>query len=380
MATCFIFTRYLLEESCLVTRFNDQGIPDLASGTYSFSEIRALQEGYKTILVYPSDWASLHDLELPWLTDRKARAAIPFALEDKLTQPVESLHFAFDKAHYSQGRYEIAVLEKQKIQSLMDIFTREAIEFDAITLDWYALPANTAIIVGSTALINSTEFKGALSPELASAFHSIFHQTDNFIFQDSLSNRDLPNQEVLAENSWIWISRKLLENKALNLCQGELQHATYALQIKKGYGYLAGFAGLWLILLLALNGYKLHLVNNKLENTEQQIAVIYKQFFPEAKQIINPRFRINQLMGDTLGKAQSSFWNLINKLSQAMADSKVTLEQFRFQNQILVATVLCPDFASLEQLEERLKKLQLNVKQSQAANRDQQVIATLELK
>lgn len=380
MATCFIFIKYLQDAGCLITRFNDQGASDLEARHYSFAEIREFQKGYRTLLVCPCERVSLLDVELPWLAERKARAAIPFALEDRLTQSIEDLHFAFDKEHYLNGHYEIAVLEKQQLQNLMGIFTEEAIEFDAITLDWYALSADESILTGSSTLINSPDFKGALSPELASAFQSLFTRTHNFVFQDSSSEIEIPDKQLLPENSWIWISRRLLESKPLNLCQGELQHATHALQIQKGYRYLAGFAGLWLIMLLAFNAFKLHMVNSKLEDTNQQIAVIYKQFFPEAKQIINPKFRINQLLGDSAGNAQSSFWNLLDKLAQGIANSNVKIEQFRFQNKTLVATLVCPDFANLEKLEERLKQLQLKVTQTQAANRDQQVVATLELK
>jgi general secretion pathway protein L len=75
-----------------------------------------------------------------------------------------------------------------------------------------------------------------------------------------------------------------------------------------------------------------------------------------------------------------NFLAILNKLAQGIKDSNVTIEQFRFQNKTLIITVVCADFATLEKLEDRLKQLQLNVAQTQAANRDQQVVATLELK
>jgi general secretion pathway protein L len=299
MATCFIFTQYLQENGCLITRFNDKGEQDIEAKHYSFVEIAKLQEGYKTIIVYPCNWTSLLELELPWLAERKARAAIPYALEDQLTQPIEILHFAFDKQRYRNGRYEIVVLEKQKLIDLINTVLAEGIEFDIITLDWFALSVNESIFIEDTAIIDSKEFKGPLSPELAVVFQSVFNECTNYIFQDSKPGIELPNKQEIAEKSYLWLSKRLLENKPLNLCQGALQHGTSSLQILKGYRFLAGFAGLWLIIMLGVNAYKLHVVNTQLEDTNQKIALIYKQFFPDAKQIINPKFRISQLLGDT---------------------------------------------------------------------------------
>lgn len=380
MATCFIFTKYLQENGCLISRFNDEGDPDLEARFYSFAEIRDLQTDYKTILVYSSQQASLLDLELPWLAESKARAAIPFALEDRITQSIELLHFAFDKKHYSDGIYKIVVLEKEPLARLIETFDNNSIEFDSISLDWYALNSNESLFIEETAIINSPDFKGALSPELAIAFPAVFQGCTNYLFQDSIVHFELPNQQKIPEASYLWISRRLLNANLLNLCQGEFQQGKSTMQIKKAYRYLGGMAALWLVALLATNAFKLHMVNSELAKVDQQIATIYKQFFPEAKQVINPRFRINQLLGNSLESAQSNFWNLINKLADGIRTMNVTIEQFRFQNKTLVVSLICSDFASLEKLEDKLKQSGLNVSQTQAANKDQQVVATLELK
>lgn len=380
MATCFIFTEHLQDDGCLITRFDNEGKPDLEAKHYSFAEIQTLQEGYKTIIVCSSDLVNFADLDLPWLAERKARIAIPFALEDRLPQPIELLHFAFDKQHYRNGHYEIVIIEKQYIRDLMNQLIAEDIEFDSITLDWYALKENEAIFIGETAIINSVEYKGALSKELAAVFHNVFHSCTNYVFQDSVEIVELPNKTILTEPSFMWISQRLLDVKPMNLSQGEMHHGTAALQIKKGYQYLAGLATFWLILLIGANAYKLHIVNKQLTQVNQEIAVIYKQFFPDAKQIINPKFRINQLLGNSLNNAQSTFFSIIDKLSKGIKDSNVTLEQFRYLNKILLITISSPDFATLEKFENSLKQQQLTVNQTQAANRDQQVVATLELK
>lgn len=379
MPNCYIFTQYLQEDGCLMLQLDDDGEEILAPQHYDFAELRRLQDDSKTILVYPATKVSIFDLELPWLPDKKARAAIPYALEERLSQPVELLHFAFDKRHYKNHHYEIAVTETQGLLDLMDIFARHDVEYNQITLDWYALHPQEIICTADTLLINTEQFKGALSPELSLAFKKMFDDCEVFTFPDCKNILELPNSHMQEEASTSWIAKRLFANKPLNLCQGGLQHGTTAERIKKGY-MLAGLAGvLWLTSAIAVNAFNLYTVNQQLEDQEAQIATLYKQFFPDAKQVINPKFRISQLLGNSQSQTRFVFWNLLKKLSQGMHNSPVKIEQLRFANKSLFVTVAAPDFATLENLENTLQDLQLNVQQNQATTRDQQVLATLEL-
>lgn len=107
--------------------------------------------------------------------------------------------------------------------------------------------------------------------------------------------------------------------------------------------------------------------------------MIYHEFFPDAKQIISPKFRITQLLKNNNEEDQNRFWFLLNQFAKVMKNDRITLEQLRFQNKTLSVTLISTDFASLEELENELKKLQLKLKQTQASTHEQQVVATLEL-
>lgn len=378
MDQCFLFTHYLDEQGCLCLKLSPDGTVLSPPAQRNFAEIQTLQVDSNTVLVESGARASLLELELPWLSEQKARTAIPYALEEKLAQSVDELHFAFDKIRYKNGHYLITVIEKQRIQFLMHFLDKNNIQFDIITLDWFALSDQQMLISGSSLLINNDDFKGTLSGDLAQSYIRNHPINELLTFTDSTITVD-SSLVKNTEDSATWIAKKLAQGKPLNLCQGNMQHGTNSDWIKKGYQLAGALCCFWLISLLIVNIINVYSLNKKTATIDQQISVIYHEFFPDAKQVISPQFRISQLLGNNTTNNQSNFWFLLNQFAKAMKGSDTKIEQLRFQNKTLSVTLVSADFATLEQIENKLKKLQLKVKQTQAATREQHVVATLEL-
>lgn len=374
----FLFTRHLNHEGCFCLKLDADGTLSVPPAQCSFAEIQNLQKDCNTVIIETSEQASILSLELPWLPERKARTAIPYALEDKLAQSVDELLFAFDKARYQNNRYQIAVISKQRMQYIMQLFTEMSIEFSAITLDWFALEPEELCVSESTLLVNSSDFQGALAGELAETYIKKHPTNPPLLFSDSQIDYvlDIPKSN---ETSYEWIARRIMKSRLMNLCQGEFQHGRKSDWIRKGYKVAGGLFCLWLISLITVNALNLYFVNKETSKIDAQIAVIYHEFFPEAKQVLSPKFRIGQLLKNNNSEEQARFWFLLNQFSKGMNNDQFTLEQFRYQNKTLFVTLVSADFANLEKLENQLKKLQLKVKQTQASSREQQVVATLEL-
>lgn len=379
MATCFIFTKYLQEKSVLALCFDAEGREIKPLAQTDFATIKSLQTYAKTVLVLPSQMASFFELELPWLPERKARLAIPFALEEKLAQSVDLLHFSFDRKHYQHNKYHVAVIEKQILKNLMETFKALDIEYETITFDWYALHPNEIIEQDDTLLIYSETFKGAMTSILAKSFIPAFKDCKTLVFDDSKPSLELPNPQKEKGQACTFIANRLLHTTPMNICQGEFQHATIFAQIKKGYQLALGLCLVWLISLLGVNALNLQKVNAKNQLLDQKIAVIYKEFFPDAKQVISPKFRVTQLLQENANSAQSNFWNLIKQINLANESTDCSINQLRFQGKVLSITIACADFSVLETFETRLKAQNLKVNQTQASTQEKQIIATLEL-
>ena len=387
MTTTFLFIR----------EFNEQGYPCLVLDekgdivqpleTQDFSVISSLQTIGKTIVVLSCEQFSLHEVELPLLSDKKVRQALPYALEDNLTQPVEELHFCFDRRYFKEGRYLVAVCAQAYLLKIITQLTEQSIHFDLITLDWFALKEQEAALLTQSILIHEHSFQGALETPLAELYlKKIDNDLTLYLFQDSgaflPADSEIPHINIQTSNaqSSVWIALRLLAQKPMNLCQGLFQLKKSTNRLKLWYLASASLFALWLISLLSINGYILHKNSREIAELDQKIEVIYHHFFPDAKQIINPRFRVTQYLKTNTQSGDEDLWLTLTKFSAISQKSPITLEQLNWQNHLLLATIVAKDFKQLDALQNLLKQSNLHIKQTQASTKENKVSSTLEVK
>jgi general secretion pathway protein L len=258
---------------------------------------------------------------------------------------------------------------------------RLELDFDTVTLDWFALKEKEICITDTGLLINTRDFNGALSGEIGESYlNSIEDKSTLYMFNDSFPALKSPSYKVLNHFSAAWIAERLLLNNPMNLCQGELQHGNRQELTRRWYHLAAVLSGVLCMSVILGNAFYLHVVNAKIAAVDSKIAVVYRQFFPAAQQVISPKFRISQLLTTGLNRSESNtLWYLLDKLAGPFHKGQFSLEQFRFQNQVLTVTLVSQNFAALEALEIALQQAQVKVTQLDASTREQQVVATLEL-
>ena len=382
MSTCFVFTEQLDEEQCLCLRLDQQGQVDAPLALRPIHELKTLQQNARTMVVLPTARSSLHTIELPWLGESKARAAIPYALEEDVAQSVTTLHFAFDREHYKQNRYLVVVSDKQFLMDLIAQLDALSIDFDTITLDWFALQEDEACVTEKDLLINDNLFKGSLSGDLIPLYLSNQERSSPLlVFNDSLPSLQNVNLTPVDSVFSVWVAQRLLLANKMNLCQGELQHGTHQHTSKQWYWASAILAGVLITSMLLFKAIYLYLLTTNIATLDTKIAVIYREFFPGAQFVVSPKFRIGQLLStaNSANSGASSLWNLLDKFAQAAKGNQFTVEQFHYQRKVLSVTLVSKDFAALEGLQLRLKQSNVKVTQVQATSHDHQVLATLEL-
>ena len=379
MLTCFLFVETLDAEGCLSLVLNNEAEVVSPLEQRQAIDIRALQVGAQTIVVLPTESSSIFEVVLPKLPDRKARAAIPYALEERLAQNVAALHFAY---HYQGDRYTVVVTDTQRLTCLIEKLEAYALTFDLVTLDWFALQSNEACILEQGLLVRGTLFQGALSVELARLYlQAASEDIQITMFPDSCAALQNPKNTLVDIPSQVWLAKRLLTAQKMNLCQGELSCGRHQSSGKRWYQVSAILVSVWLLSILLFNFWVLHVQNNKIARLDAEIAVVYREFFPNASQIISPKFRIGQLVNAGLNSArEGSFWVLLDKFADAFTGRQITVQQIRFQNRALSVTLTSKTFAALEQLQQRLQQTGVRVTQAQASNQGQQVLATWELR
>ena len=382
MTTCFLFVEQFDDEQFLSLCLDDDGQVGAPLVRRSIDELRALQSNAKTIIVLPAQRTTLHTVELPWLGDRKARAALPFALEEQLAQNVATVHVAFDRKHYQNNHYVVAIIDKAFLKDVMAKFDDLNLSFDLITIDWFALAENEACVTERGLLVNDNVFKGALSGELSALYLKDRPKTEPLLmFTDSLPVKEaVVTSTLVKEPSAVWLAKRLLKSTPINLCQGELQHDTSQQSGRYWYKASAIVAGALLASIVLFNIVYLYALNANIVELDKKIAVIYRAFFPGASQVISPKFRIGQLLkGGSANSDTVSLWTLLEKLAQTINGNQLTIDQLRFQRHVLSVTLTSKNFAALEDLQQRLQQAKVKVTQAQASSQANQVKAILEL-
>lgn len=379
MATCFLFVHHLTDEKCLSLRLDDQGQLDAPLAIRTLEEFRLLQTKTRTIIVLPTESSSLHHIELPWLGSRKARAALPYALEEHVAQHVSTLHVSFDLQYHKNNQYLVTVTDKALLIDLITRLDALNIIFDVITLDWFALNNDETWVGESSFLINDEQFMGVLSAAPA-AIYLANHQNHLTILQFNDSTHALKNPAFkhIDGSFYEWVAMRLFNAKLMNLCQGELQRNTRQQTNVRWYQISAILSLLWLLSFVGVNAYISHVLTKKIKDIDQKIAVIYRDYFPNATHVISPKFRVEQLIKAGNSNHADALWALLDKLAKANKDN-ARIEQLRYQNHTLSVTLSSKDFAALEALELRLQKALVKVTQTQASSHEHQVLATLEL-
>ena len=393
MSICFLFIQSDTLDTFLTVRVDMQGQIEQPLKSRTIEEIRMLQDNARTIIVFPAHWAGLYKVELPLLSERKAREAIPFALEDHLAQSLNQVHFAFDKAHYREGKYEVVVIAKQIMTHWMQQLSDLGIAYDQITIDWFALETGEACVDTDTVLVNAVSFQGALSLDVwdhnAQAWAQELHW---LVFPESRALQERSQVSQHQHSIYLWFAERLCKAKIVNLCQGEFQHATTKTTVMRKY-QLAGILALaWLISFIGIHVGLYTYINHQSQTLDQQIAQSYRVFFPGAQQIISPKARITQLLKQSQSGGNTSLWSLMESFSLALSEVKPTtgdknhvakgipqIESMHYQNPILTVLFLCDNFSALEQIESFLQKRHVQVKQISAATEADKVMAKLEL-
>ncbi|MFY7698220.1 MAG: type II secretion system protein GspL [Legionella sp.] len=379
MATCFLFVQQLDFDECLSVVLDSHGDVQEPLATRSLTELRSLQQhATKTIVVLPANVSSIHEVELPWLSERKAKAAIPYALEDHLAQQISRLHFCYDRHHYQNHKYLVVVTDQLLLAAYIDKLIASAIQFDVLTIDWFALQPNEALCYKNRLLVHEQQLQGALSAELVPLYLAAIpsHIT---IYSETDSINGTNSVIILAEPAELWLAQRLMFAKPMNLYQGDLVIKNSKRSIQSRYMVSGVFLVIWLLTIVLVNVINLYDLSLKHDALDKRIAVIYRQFFPGSKHIISPQFRINQFLKTKNKHNDERLWQLLETLAAALKGQQVRLQQLEFKNSILTISLCSQDFAALERFETKLHQLTVKITQKQASSNEQQVTAVLEL-
>lgn len=352
-----------------------------------------IRENNRIIVIVPAQDVLLTSVSIPKLNRKQLLQALPFALEDQLIDDVANLHFAINHRDVD-GNVSVAIVSKQKMQHWLALLKEVNVTPTAL------IPATLAIPYQSDEwTVCLRDHESWVRTGLYSGF---FCETDNVsaLLQLQLANTSAPKQLTLyrfSEKSFAmdalhvndiqpkpddflpWLMTAYQDNTDINLLQAPYEIQS-TLPTGKKLQKTLGFLAVSCVSLLLVSHIISWVILQHAENrTQQQINLIYKKHFPEAKNIVAPRERLaDKLKRFSSPVNQQDFLFLLSIVSAHLKKSSdIHIQQMDYHDKVLSLKVTAATFDSLDALTEGLKQQHIHVKQQSTTHAESQINATL---
>jgi len=367
---------------------DDAGEPATARQRGPLSLAAAVGRSAKVIVIAPATQILLAEPELPPGSGTRLVRAVPFALEEQLTEDIDQLVFALGKRRASGGT-PVAVVSRSVLQGWLSDLSAAGITPGAIYADMSLLPLNPGQSVlwledgrlsvrrpgklpFSVELAPVTEamiVAGVIADPLAAdlAAHTmesaILYATreDWAVVQDemgTLADRFASLKiQLLPDGPLPWLARSLEGTDAVNLLQGEFAPASTGAGWHKWRTAGALAVGL-LALHVAADAFQLRQAKHASAALDVEISQVFSASMPAVE--MKDARRQMQTRLDRIrhsGPGPQHFLRTLQALSEAISASpNTTIDSMSYRQDLLDMKVTAPSLAALSQLSQRVGK------------------------
>ncbi len=369
-----------IDEAGAPTTMKQRGPLNLAAAVARNARVVVLASAAQILLAEP---------ELPPGSGVKLARAVPFALEEQLTEDIDQLFFALGR-RTAGGRTPVAVVSRSVLQGWITELSGAGIEPSAIHPDISLIPENPGQTVlwleksrlavrrpGSlpfavelTPVSEALVVAGVISDPLEQASESkvlesaILYVTradwarvqDEF---EALAGRFATLKvQLLSEGPLPWLARTLGSTDTVNLLQGEFARTTdYGVRWRQ-WRTAALLAGAFLAAHVAAGALQIHQANHETAALDTQIAQLFSQVMP-AETMQDPRRQMESRLERIRrsGAGPEYFLRTLQALSGAVtATPKTNIDTLSYREQALDMKVTAPSVAALSQLSQLVSK------------------------
>jgi type II secretory pathway component PulL len=180
------------------------------------------------------------------------------------------------------------------------------------------------------------------------------------------------------------LSQGFDEARSINLLQGEYSRREQLEKLIRPWRAAIGLAAAWLLIQGGLLVAEYYHLANKDRQLSEQIIASYKEAFPDAKNIPNPKVQMQRAIEKLKqgGGDQGNWFELLSRAGEVISDTKtMKLRSVRYKEDKMNLDFEITDLASLDDLKARLSKQgELEVDIVSASARGGKVDSRLEVK
>jgi general secretion pathway protein L len=362
---------------------DERGAPTPTRQRGSLSLAAAVWRSGKVVVLAPAAQILLAEPELPPGSGNKLARAVPFALEEQLTEDVDQLSFAIGHRR-SSGGTPVAVVSRSVLQGW--IADLNAAGFDPLaiypdislmpenpgqTVLWLendrlavrrpgAIPFAVELAPVKEALVVAGVIGDPLQPseEPKAKESAILYLTrDDWArvqgdFEDLLEQFASLKVQLLADGPLPWLARGMNTADAVNLLQGEYSRTTDYSERWHRWRLAAGLAAALLVVHVAAQALQIRQAKHESAALDSQISQVFSSAMP-GDASTDPRRQMQSKLERIRksGAGPQYFLRTLQTLSGALAATpKTTISALSYRENALDMTVSAPSLAALSQL------------------------------
>lgn len=394
-------------------RLAGEAVPVAEGKCADISELPA-PAGASLVVSIPGEKVRVHRVQLPRHNRRRFLASLPYALEDRLLHAPESYHFTAFPSDSSEAEIPVAVVDRAYLGSILaslqqndwqllmvcpDYCYIEPPDADTWVLDLSAQPsllrfpgtAGGAIISATMgqqppgALLLALE-QAPVAPQRILVFTADTSLRDKIeAWRELLQSRGI-DVEVASDDSprLTRLSRSPLPARGFNLLTGPYS-------VRRRYGRearrLIPLASLTAALLLvwAVNWFiGINQLQQDYSGLQVAIEETYRELFPDARNLVDPRFQMQQQLETLQQTAPANagtspgFLHMLEQFAAASDGLDTRLLEMRYDENGMSMELSIPDYQVFEDLQSRLGAT-MDITVENAELKDERVYSRIQL-
>jgi len=366
-------------------------VPTQEGSCAEISDIPA-PEGSSLVVCIPGEHVRIHKVKAPARNRRRFFDSLAYALEDKLLHAPEDYHFVPLTKSKSLTDIPVAVISKNYLEGLLNKFKNRGWRVEILLPDYLCIndPASSTWIVyvtedpfllrfpgdGGGAAITGT-FRSQLPGPLLLALERSDEQPQQIQVRlnDDLQKRNAENWSLELEKLSIsllviednqprcnWLSRSASTESNFNLLTGPYASNNNSKNKFRRFMPMAGLAAAVLLTIIAQWMIEGSQIKTEYEEIILTIEKTYKDVFPNARILIDPRFQMeSQLLSFretqlSIEEERSDFLGDLEKLSNILGTDNNQLRKLEYDGKQFIIEVSVTDYEALEKLQQELEK------------------------
>ena len=373
-------------------------VPVVSTGELREAALRA--QGARVVVLAPASPMLTCTATLPPTPAARMRQALPYALEEQFAEDIEHLHFAMGKRD-NAGTLPVVAVARETMNRWQGLFSAVELRPHVMLHEGLALPRGegewSLLLQEEEALLRTDEHQayavplGQLDEWLALAMAGEGEPPRHIRVYDSRQKAEgfawqgcPPGTELMYEAiaSPLALLSAADPTRGINLLQGEFSRKEQLGKLWRPWRASAAMLGAWLVLQggMAIGNYLS--LSARDEQLYSAIEQVYRETFPEARQVVNPRVQMERKLVELQGGGSSNSFAVLLAASGPVLRTidGLQLRNLRYKQDELELELELKDVASLDRLKEALQQQHLAVDIRGASTRDNRVESRIALR